>query len=114
MCLATASVSSYLLSDGHLKGIIITGALLGYIVFFALAPGALVWTLISELLPAKIRSMGLAVTLFISSMSGATLSSVFLSLEKHIGFGGIFALCATSTLIYIGVAVLSRRLVARC
>jgi sugar porter (SP) family MFS transporter len=100
LSLTVATLATHFLMLGHAKALIITFALLGYIASFALGPGALIWTLLSEVLPTKIRSMGLAISLCVSSLSGAVFSSVFLGLENKIGLTGIFFLCAMLSFIY--------------
>ncbi len=104
ICLLATSSAYYFMEDGYLKSVVVIISLLGFVLFFALSPGALVWSLISEVLPAKIRSLGMAVALFFSSLAGAGLAAIFLPLERRIGLNGIFLLCATTTLIYIGMS----------
>jgi hypothetical protein len=70
-------------------------------VLFAIGPGALVWTFLSEILPTKIRSIGMAIALTFSSLSGAAFTNLFLPLENRFGLAGIFMLCSVSALLYL-------------
>ena len=99
--LISAACASYFLPTGEIKGLIITFALFIYIAAFALGPGALVWTLLAEILPTKIRGMGLAISLCVSSLTGAVFSSVFFGLENMIGLTGIFISCTIACILYL-------------
>ncbi len=103
-CLVILSFANYFITNDHVKAIMTVSGLLGFIIFFAAAPGALIWTLISEILPQKIRSKGMALTLFSSSMAGALLTAAFLPLEKMAGLSGIFIICTITTIVYFCVS----------
>jgi SP family galactose:H+ symporter-like MFS transporter len=100
ICLLGCSLVHFFVAQDMLRAILVTAFLLGYIVFFAIAPGALIWTLMAELLPSKIRSSGLALALLLTSIAGASLSALFLPLQDKIGFSGIFLLFAVTSSIY--------------
>ena len=89
---------------GMLKGYMLLGGILAFIFFYAVGPGALVWAILSELLPSRIRGTGLAVALFLNSMTSTILASVFLGLVHHIGYTGLFWLCGCFTIFYFLVA----------
>lgn len=105
-CLLGISSAHFFMTNTASQGIVVTVFLLGFIVFFALAPGAMIWTLMAELLPSTIRSAGLSIALLLSSISGAILSAVFLPLQEKIGFSGIFLFCALTSCIYLYVSYL--------
>jgi MFS transporter, SP family, galactose:H+ symporter len=79
--------------------------LISFIVFFAIGPGVVVWLAISELLPTHIRSKGMAVCLFFSSLSGTLLASVFPMLVEKIHLSGLYFLCSAFTAVYFWIAV---------
>lgn len=56
--------------------------------------------MLSELLPLRIRSSGMAVAFFLKSMTSAILVTMFLGLADLIGFYGVFWLCGFFTLLY--------------
>lgn len=91
--------------DSALKGYLMLASILGYIFFFAIGPGVLVWLILSELLPSRIRSSGMAVALFLNSMASAILASVYLDLAHAISYAGVFWLSAATTLIYFILAL---------
>ncbi|PIS00948.1 MAG: sugar porter family MFS transporter [Chlamydiae bacterium CG10_big_fil_rev_8_21_14_0_10_35_9] len=95
-----AGVTSFALDDGTFKGTVILISLVGFICSFAIGPGVVVWLAVSEILPNALRSKGMAVALFLNSISSTIYASFFLSLAQNIGFGGIFMLSATFSLIY--------------
>ncbi|HJO93771.1 MAG TPA: sugar porter family MFS transporter [Victivallales bacterium] len=83
---------------------LLTVGMLGYIASFAVGCGVVVWLTMSELLPSKIRAMGLAVCLFANSLLASVLSTLFLVIKAHLGYGGLFLLLAAFTLIYFIIA----------
>jgi len=74
--------------------------LLVYVILFALGPGALVWTVITEILPAEIRATATPLVLSDSAFVAAIFSGIFLPLEKMIGFAPVFFICALFMLAY--------------
>ena len=80
------------------------GGLIGFILFFAIGPGVVVWLAISELLPMPIRGRGMALALFLNSMASTILAAVYLDLVSWIGYGGTFWMCGGFTIIYFVVA----------
>jgi MFS transporter, SP family, galactose:H+ symporter len=100
LALAYSGAIFYFLQPSELKGILLLAGILGFILFFAIGPGVVIWMVISELLPLRIRSSGMAVALFLNSMTSAILATVFLGLADKIGFFGVFWLCAFFTLLY--------------
>jgi len=112
LCLGTAGIVValtycgfifYSLPPSELKGLLLLSGILLFILFFAIGPGVVIWMVISELLPLRIRSSGMAVALFLNSMTSAILATSFLGLATAIGFYGVFWLCACFTLLYFSV-----------
>lgn len=109
LCLGTAGIVFslaylglvfYMLPTNEIKGILLLIGILSFILFFAIGPGVVIWMVISELLPLRIRSSGMAVALFLNSMTSAVLATSFLGLADSIGYSGVFWLCAFFTLVY--------------
>ena len=72
---------------------------------FALGPGAVMWVMMPELFPERIRTAGMAITVALSSLCVFILNSCFLTLSQHIGFAGIFLLffcmgCASAAICW--------------
>jgi len=91
--------------DGVLKGYLMLASILGYIIFYAIGPGVLVWLVLSELLPSRLRSSGMAIALFLNSMASAILASAYLGLAHVISYAGVFWFSAATTLIYFILAL---------
>jgi len=84
-------------------GIIVAGLFL-YIAFYAAGPGVVVWLVISELLPTKVRGKAIAFSLFINGIIAALLSSTFLTLVRDLGMADIYLCFAAFTVLYFLVA----------
>ncbi len=80
-------------------------ALFSFIGFFALGPGVCVWLALSELMPTRIRSMGMSVALVINQMVSTTLAVVFLPVVSKYGYSSMFLLFAGFTVIYLVTAL---------
>ncbi|MCF6765251.1 sugar porter family MFS transporter [Thiotrichales bacterium 19S3-7] len=104
--LAFCALINQLLPNTEVKGYLVLAGLIGYIISFAFGPGALVWTLLSELLPSRIRSRGMAIALFLNSAASAVLASEFLPMVNHLGYSGAFWLFSCFTSIYFILVVL--------
>lgn len=77
----------------------------GFIFFFAIGPGVVVWLAMSELLPTKVRGKALALALFVNSLAAAILSTIFLSIKNTLGIDGTYFLFAGFTIVYFLVAL---------
>lgn len=100
LAMAYSGAVFYFVNPGTEKGYMLLCGILAFIFFYAVGPGALVWTVLSELLPSKVRSGGLAIALFLNSMASSAFAGVFLKLTKHLGFAGVFWLCSGFTFAY--------------
>lgn len=116
LCVGTAGVALslfysgsifFLMSPGLEKGYLLLAGILGFILFFAIGPGVVVWLVLSELLPSRIRSTGMAVGLFLNSLASTMLAAVFMALVHYIGFGGVFWFCGACSLFYFLIAFLA-------
>ena len=101
ICLLAISFLHHFMPPTPLKAELVTVLLLGFIIFFAIAPGATVWAFMSELLPTKVRTSGNSIAVLIASAIGALLSAVFLPLQQLIGFSGVFLFCACTSILYL-------------
>lgn len=86
--------------DGIEKGYMLFAGLIAFIIFYAMGPGLLVWVVISELLPLKIRSSGMAIALCANSAVSSIWASVFLLLQEKLGFGGVFFIFGCFGILY--------------
>ncbi len=81
------------------------GGLLGFIIFYAIGPGVVVWLAISELLPTRVRGKAMALCLFFNSLAGTALASFFLDLRDVFGMTGLYWLCAAASCCYFLVTL---------
>jgi sugar porter (SP) family MFS transporter len=97
---------SFLALDGYdgVKGPSILGVatlvcLVVFIASFAFSLGPVVWTMISEIFPTRIRGKGIAVATAANWGSAFIVSATFLSIIDVIGTEGAFAIFAAMSLI---------------
>ncbi len=76
-----------------------------FISTYAIGPGVCVWLALSELMPNRIRSMGMSIALLINQGVSTVIAGAFLSVVAHWGYSTIFFFCAGCTVIYWITAV---------
>jgi SP family galactose:H+ symporter-like MFS transporter len=72
--------------------------ILCFVFCFAAGPGAIVWLILTELLPTGVRCKGLSVALFANSLTSWAVASVFLQIKDHFGISSTYLLL--SCLLY--------------
>lgn len=80
-------------------------ALFSFIAFYALGPGVCVWLALSELMPTRIRSMGMSFALVINQMVSTTLAVIFLPVVSQYGYSSMFLLFAGFGMVYFVTAL---------
>jgi len=87
------------IADGN-TGLWITIILCALMAFFAVGPGVCVWLALTELMPTRIRSVGMGVAMVLNS--GVQFLSAFLfpTVVGHYGFSAMFFVWAGFTIIY--------------
>jgi SP family myo-inositol transporter-like MFS transporter 13 len=85
-------------------GELVALALFSFIAFFAVGPGVCVWLALSELMPTRIRSVGMSIALVINQLVSTTLAVVFLPVASKYGYSTMFFLFAGFTVIYLVTA----------
>jgi SP family myo-inositol transporter-like MFS transporter 13 len=85
-------------------GTMVALALFSFIAFFAVGPGVCVWLALSELMPTRIRSVGMSIALVINQLVSTTLAVVFLPVASRYGYSTMFFLFAGFTVIYLVTA----------
>ena len=76
-----------------------------FIASFAAGPGVCVWLALSELMPNRIRAMGMSVALLINQGVSTVIAGTFLPVVGNFGYSTIFFFCAGCTVIYWITAV---------
>ncbi len=81
-------------------GWLITACLGLFIASFAFGPGVVVWLMLSELMPTRIRSVGMGVALLMNQGTSTLLAAVFLPMVGRYGYYAMFAFWAACTVVY--------------
>jgi MFS family permease len=71
-----------------------------FMAFFAIGPGVCVWLALSELMPTRIRSNGMSITLVINQAVSTTIAAIFLPTVGKYGYSTMFFAFAGFTVIY--------------
>lgn len=76
-----------------------------FIAAYAVGPGVCVWLALSELMPNRIRAMGMSVALLINQGVSTVIAGTFLPVVGNFGYSTIFFFCVGCTVIYWITAV---------
>ena len=71
-----------------------------FMAFFAVGPGVCVWLALSELMPTRIRSNGMAIALVINQTVSTVIAAMFLPTVGKYGYGTMFFAFAACTVVY--------------
>ena len=102
--LLTAAAVFTRAARGPATGDLVMGCLMVFIASFAIGPGVCVWIALSELMPTRIRSVGMGLGLLLNQGISAGLAAVFLPVVGRWGYGPIFLFCAACTAVYFLIA----------
>ncbi len=80
-------------------GFILLAMLIGFIAFFAFSQGAVIWVILSEMFPNKIRSRGAAIGSFSHWIFNFGIALLFPVVSAQIGVGFVFVFFAIATLL---------------
>ncbi len=83
-----------------LNGWLVTCFFALFIASFAIGPGVCVWLALSELMPNRIRAIGMSVALLINQGVSTIIAATFLPVVGNWGYSSIFFFCAGCTVIY--------------
>jgi MFS transporter, SP family, solute carrier family 2 (myo-inositol transporter), member 13 len=75
-----------------------------FMAFYAIGPGVCVWLALSELMPTRIRSVGMSIALVINQLVSTTLAAIFLPVVSNYGYSTMFFLFAAFAVIYFVTA----------
>lgn len=71
-----------------------------FIAFYATGPGVCVWLALSELMPTRIRSNGMAIALLINQLVSTVIAGSFLPWVGSCGYHGVFFTLGGFTVVY--------------
>jgi len=111
VALAIGAVVFWRIQSGGLvadpsTGWVVTSCLMLFVAGFATGPGVCVWLALSELMPTRIRSLGMGVGLLVNQGISTAIAAMFLPVVKSYGYAAIFAFWAVCTAGYFLVAAL--------
>ena len=92
------------LEPSQFSGWLVVAGMALFIASFSVGPGVVVWLALSELLPDRIRSNGMAIGLFVNMMVAYLISDVFLQLAADWGYGRVLFMLGSFALVYFAVA----------
>jgi len=81
-------------------GLLAALCIAGFITFFSIGPGVCVWLALSELMPTRIRSVGMGVALLINQGTGTLIAGAFLPIVGNYGFHVMFLFWTACTVVY--------------
>ena len=81
-------------------GWLITACLGLFISSYAFGPGVVVWLMLSELMPTRIRSVGMGIALLLNQGVSTLIAGVFLPVVGRYGYFAMFGFWAACTVVY--------------
>jgi MFS family permease len=79
---------------------LITACMALFIAAYAVGPGVVVWLVLSEMIPTRIRSVGMGIALLLNQGVSTGIAAVFLPVVGNYGYAAMFLFWAASTTIY--------------
>jgi len=90
---------------GKLTGWMVAACLAVFIMTYAVGPGVVVWLMLSELMPTRIRSTGMGVALLLNQGISTLIAGVFLPVVGNYGYAAMFFAWAAATVVYFATAM---------
>jgi MFS family permease len=87
-------------TPGAGNGMLAALCIAGFIAAFSIGPGVCVWLALSELMPTRIRSVGMGVALLINQGTGTLIAGAFLPIVGNFGFHVMFLFWTACTVVY--------------
>lgn len=94
------------MAAGPGTGLIVTASLMLFVAGFATGPGVCVWLALSELMPTRIRSLGMGIGLLVNQGISTAIAALFLPVVKSHGYAVMFVFWGACTIGYFLVAAL--------
>ena len=94
-------ILNYILPEIPIKGYITLVGIVLVVGFFAFGPGGVILVLCAELLPNRVRGIGLSIAFTVGGLVGMFFVSAFLPLSDIIGYSGLFFLIAFFVFCYV-------------
>jgi len=94
----------YGLVPGQETGWAVAACLALFILAYALGPGIVVWLVLSEMMPTRIRSSGMGIALLINQGVSTVIAALFLPVVGIFGYFAMFFFWAACTVLYFLIA----------
>ena len=94
----------YGLVPGQKTGWAVAACLALFILAYALGPGIVVWLVLSEMMPTRIRSSGMGIALLINQGVSTVIAALFLPVVGIFGYFAMFFFWAACTALYFLIA----------
>ncbi len=75
-----------------------------FIAAYAVGPGVVVWLVLSELMPSRIRSAGMGIALLLNQGVSTGIAALFLPVVGNFGYAAMFIFWAVCTFLYFLIA----------
>jgi MFS family permease len=85
---------------GKVTSRLITLCMALFIAAYAVGPGVVVWLVLSELMPVRIRSVGMGIALLLNQGVSTLIAALFLPVVGRFGYAPMFLLWSGCTVIY--------------
>jgi MFS transporter, SP family, solute carrier family 2 (myo-inositol transporter), member 13 len=85
---------------GPATSFMITFCMALFIAAYAVGPGVVVWLVLSEMIPTRIRSVGMGIALLLNQGVSTASAAVFLPVVGNYGYAAMFLVWAALTAIY--------------
>lgn len=82
------------------QGYLLLSGILAFILFYAVGPGILIWVVLGEVIPTRIRSNGMAIALCLNSFVSFGFAAIFVKLSDWVGISTVFWICSFFGLCY--------------
>lgn len=87
-------------------GWLMAGSLALFIASYAIGPGVVVWLVLSELMPTRIRSAGMGTALLLNQGTSTMITGLFLPVTGRYGYWSMFLFWTICTVVYFMTATL--------
>ena len=88
-----------------LTGWLVTALLSLFIAAYAVGPGVVVWLMLSELMPTRIRAVGMGVALLLNLAVSTLIADLFLPVVGHFGYSTMFFFWSACSVLYLCIAL---------
>ena len=98
MCSLSASARG--METSHLSGWIVAAGITVLVAAYAFGPGVCIWLVLTELLPGRIRAVGMGLALIFDNGVSTALGAAYLPLVERIGYDRLFLALAGAAVAY--------------